>query len=140
MKIHRYKNFLAESANDFSFKSVINARDVDYNMTDDMLDKAQEQYVDALDLNIDWEMDFDIRQSGLNSVGVVINKIYGNYTVVTPAEEGRDGEDEKELVIERNSKDWDVQTQYEGDFEFGNSFYPQSIEIDFKTKKVFVKF
>jgi hypothetical protein len=143
MKIQKFNNFLNEKVEeyDFGFKTVIGSSTVDYNNpTEDIVDTSKEQYITAGDLNMEWEMDFDNRKYGINSMGVIVHKITGYYTLVTPAETGRDEEDEKEFLYTKDSKDWEAECDFAGEFKFGYGINPQNIEIDFKTKKIFVTF
>jgi hypothetical protein len=138
--IKKFNNFLNEKIEqyDFGFTSEVESRDVDFVNEESLLDKSKEQYIDAGKLTVVWEMDFDNRKSGINSISPIIHKIYGVYTIVTPAEEGSDDEDEKDFVYERDSKDWEAMC--EGELKFGYGIYPQSVEIDFKAKKINVIF
>jgi len=142
MKIKTYNNFLNEKIDeyDFGFKTVIDSKSVDYVNEDSVIDKAKEQYIEPGDLNIEWEMDFDNRKYGINSMGVIVHKVQGYYTIITPAEEGRDGEDETEFSFSKETKDWDTHCEFLGQFEFGDGINPQSIEIDFKSKKITIQF
>lgn len=143
MKIKTYNNyFLNEKIEeyDFGFKTVLDSKSVDYINEDSVIDKSKEQYIDSGDLTIDWEMDFDNRKYGINSMGIIVHKVHGYYTLVTPSENGKDLEEEIEFSFDnKESKDWDTQCDA-GKFKFGHGLNPQNIEIDFKTKKIVLQF
>jgi len=140
MKIKRFTE-LNEKAEmyDFGFTSEVNRRDVSYYGEDTVVDKSLQQYVDAGNLTIEWEMDFDNRKSGINSMAPVIHKIRGYYTVITPSDD-EDGEKEIEISISKDDSEWEMIGVLTRDFEFGSSMYPSDIEVDFKKKKITVNF
>lgn len=140
MKIKRFSE-LNEKAEmyDFGFTSKMERRDVSYYGEDTVVDKAREQYIDAGDLTIEWEMDFDNRKSGINSIAPLIHRVSGYYTVVTPSDD-KDGEEDVEFNIGKDDEKWEMSSVFTGSFEFGSSMYPKDIEIDFKTKKITVNF
>lgn len=139
--IKKYQDyFLNEKVEqyDFGFTSEVEATNVDFVNEQSVIDSSKEQYIDSGKFTVEWEMDFDNRRSGINSISPMIHKIYGIYTVVTPADEGRDDEQDVDFVYERDFKDWNAST--EGELKFGSGIYPQTIEIDFKNKKINITF
>lgn len=134
MGIKRYNDFVNEKVEqyNFEFNTIIVAKDVDLSI---QLDQSKEQYIDTGDLTIHWEMDFDNRKYGINSIGPVVRKITGVYTLVTPQEQGKDIEDEIEISIDDKS-DWKIENEFKREFTFGSSIVPGSIEIDYKNKTI----
>lgn len=130
--IKPYNGFLNES-NDFKFTTTVDRRDVDYSNPE--LEK--DQYLESADLKVDWELDLDMRDHGIKSFGVLVSKVYGFYNVVTP---GDDNDDEREVEFVAEGKDWDLSSEFEGEFVMGTAFSPASVEVDLKSKKVIVKF
>lgn len=140
MRIKRFTE-LNEKAEiyDFGFTSEVQRRDVSYYGEDAVVDKSKDQYIDANDLTIVWEMDFDNRKSGINSMAPVIHRVSGYYTVVTPADD-KDGENEVEFNILKDDGEWEMNGVLSSEFKFGGSMYPNDIEIDFKKKTITVNF
>src|ERR1035437_6889318 len=121
---------------DFGFNTLVEAKNVDF----DSYPTEGEQYIDAGDLKVEWEMYFDNRKFGINSMAPVIRSITGNYTVVTPADEGQDGEEEKEFSYKSIQSDFQVECELQSEVKFGHGIMPESITIDFKANKITVIF
>lgn len=136
MKI--FKDYINEKSEeyDFGFNSLVEAKNVDF----DAYPTEGEQYVDAGDLKVEWEMDFDNRKFGINSMAPVIRNIKGTYTVVTPAEEGPDGEEEKEFSYDSIQSDFQCVCELQSEIKFGHGIMPESITIDFKDNKITILF
>lgn len=130
-RIYSYKGFLNEGMNDMSFKTVIDQRDVDISNAP----VEGEQYINAGDMTVEWELDIDARDYGIKSLGVAVRKVYGVYNLVTPTED----KDEEQEVEFASDKDWELNSEYESEFSMGSMFSPNAVEIDFKTKKITVK-
>ena len=121
---------------DFGFTTLINSSDVSYYNEDVIIDKSKEQYIETNNLNINWEMDFDNRKYGINSMAPVIKKISGYYTVITQNE---DDTDETETEFQPVLSEWTITTEI-GNFEFSHTIMPNSIEINFKEKTINIQF
>jgi len=137
MGIKRYSDFVNVNEKveqyDFEFHTVVVAKNIDFD--NEPVDNSKEQYIEKGDLTIHWIMDFDNRKYGINSMAPVIKKISGFYTLVTPQEQGRDIEDEVEILMDEKS-DWKFENDFQSEFKFGYSIVPGSIEIDFKDKTI----
>jgi hypothetical protein len=120
---------------DFGFTTLVEAKDVDF----DSYPGEKEQYVDSGDLKVEWEMDFDNRKFGINSMAPIIKSISGTYTVVTPADEGPDTEEEKEFSATKDS-DWEFVCELQSEVKFGHGIMPESITIDLKANKINIIF
>ena len=136
MNIKRYNTFLNEQSAeyDFGFSSVIESKNVDYHN----FPVEGEQYIDSGDLIIDWEMDFDNRKNGINSMAPIIKHIKASYTLVTPTE-GKDKEEENSFEANKDS-DWDIVCEFKSDYQFGYSIMPESVTVDYKDQKILVQF
>ena len=133
MKIKHYNSFLNETTpREFSFVTVLSKSDIVEYWN---VEKEKDDDVEQGETTIEWELDFDNRKAGLNSLGVIIKKVKGFYVV-----SGDEKEDQKDFEIKADDDKWDLKAEYEGDFRFGSSLYPTAAVIDFKAKKVTVAF
>jgi len=123
-----------EAVPTFGFTSLVPAQNVDF----DSFPLTGEQYVDAGELTVYWEMDFDNRKNGINSMAPIINKISGNFNLITPADE-TDGEEEQDFIAEKDS-DWEFVCEFQKEYTFGSAIMPESITVDFKDNKITILF
>jgi hypothetical protein len=137
MKIKKYAEHVNEKVDsyDFEFTTKIDAKQVDITIVNTTAD----QYVDAGDFSIHWEMDFDNRKSGINSMSPIIMDITGTYTVTTPGEDEDDVKQE-EFTYKSAQSDWQAVPEINNAIQFGYAIAPDNIEVDFKSKKITVIF
>lgn len=121
---------------DFGFSTEIEPNDVSFVREKGIITKG-EQFVNTGKFVIGWDMDFDNRKHGINSMAPVITAIRGTYTLITPTDD-KDIEEEATLFIEKGS-DWKFECEI-NKFEFGDAISPSSIEFDFKDKKITIQF
>lgn len=129
--IKKFNSFLNESNTVDNFKTKLGYRFTNlYNKP-----VEGEQYVDPLDMTIEWKTNIYETKHGISSFNVEVVKVYGDYTITTPEE---DKDDVKEIEF-TTDKDWEFESEI-NNFEFGSTVEPQEIDIDFKTKKIKVIF
>lgn len=117
---------------DFNFNTKLNPAKIDINAK-----LVKEQYVEAGDMNVEWEMIFDNNKNGIINMHPEIKRVNGTYNIITP----NDDTDEKEEVIFDTKLDkWEFDTSSISKIEFGYNIFPTDIEIDFKTKKININF
>lgn len=122
---------------DFGFTTIVESKKVELHAP---VDDSKDQYVNSGDLSIEWEMDFDNRKFGINSIAPIIKKITGTYVVVTPTDDD-DIEEEKEFLFDKeNMKDWKVECEFNSEFKFGHPMIPDSIFVDAIHKEMSIGF
>lgn len=134
MSIKKYNEYLNEKVEqyDFGFTTVIQSKDVDFYY----FPSEEDQTVTTGDLTLEWEMDFDNRKYGINSIAPVIKKITGHFMVIKD-----EHEDEKEFNVDPNEEaGWDITCEIGNDFTFGSALVPRTLEADFKANKITVYF
>lgn len=136
-KIKRFGDYINESVAqyDFGFTTELDSRNVSYYNEPK---NFEYEYTNSGSLTINWEMDFDNRKTGINSMAPIINTIKGNYVLITPTDD-EEKETEVEFSYEKNKDEWNVKCEV-NKFSFGDSIAPIDIEIDFKTKDITVYF
>lgn len=128
MKIKHYDKFMNENVpGEFSYSTTLTSQEVDlYNV-----EKGEDDEIEVGNTIVDWELDLDQRKTGINSIGVSINRVRGSYTL--------NGDVDKDFDSKGDDK-WHMTAEYSGEFKFGGSLYPLSAEIDFSAKKITVEF
>ena len=146
-KIRSYSSFLNEKVEeyDFGFTTIIEGNSVSYYGEDAVVDKSKDQYIGYIkgkygNYTIVWEMDFDNRTPGINSMSPIIHSVSGVYSLLTPKEEYPDLEEEIKFEVKNEDKEWEIKADLVSDFSFGYGFHPNDIEIDFKSKKITINF
>lgn len=131
-RINLFEDFRLNESKGFDFKTKISDKDVDLlNLYDSKLDKELSL---SDNWNIEWEMQFDLREFGIKSISPIIKKIVGSYTIITA------DTNEEEFQFDSTKDKWEIETNMSSEFDLGNSLYPDSIEVDFKNKQITVFF
>ena len=129
--IKNFNLFLNESNTADNFKTKLGHRSVN------LYSKPVkgDQYLDPLDMTIEWKTNIQETKHGISSFTVEILNVHGYYTMTTPTED----EDLQDEIEFKTDKEWEFETEI-NNFEFGGTIEPQEIDIDFKTKKIKVVF
>lgn len=134
MKIKHYDKFMNEEApGDFVYTTTLTRQEV--NLSN--VEKGDDDDIDIGNTIIDWELDLDQRKAGINSFGVMIKRVRGSYTINGAVADFKDGDRDFDT---KGDEKWHMEAEYNGDFEFGGSLYPNSAEIDLAAKKITVAF
>ena len=130
--IKKFGQYLNENIADSKYKTVLMPAGVDIRN----YPVEEDQFVNAGNITVEWDLDLDSRSNGINSLGVSVSSIRGEFTLVTPGDK-----DDVEEAIQFDSKDFSVDSELTSELNaFGYPLRPNSIEIDFKTKTAKVLF
>ena len=137
MTIKKYKDYMNEAApGEFSFKTDVDSKEVEHL---DFPFKGKDQYIESNNLKVEWEMDWDLRSSGIKSMAPIIKKVTGTFLIVTPGE-ADDDEAETEFEYNGAQSDWQAICEFSVEYEFGNAIAPHSVLADYKDKKITIRF